>query len=405
MVEKTVRRITTLNHVYLIIAIFVALIIILITLIQLQMNALMGVRAFVGAEGLWAKAQKDATRSIEHFALTHNEDDFKSYLQYMKVPLGDYAARIELQKPNPNLDIARGGFLNGGNHPEDIEYMINLFIRFEHFSFMSDAISHWTLADQLIEELNGEAKRIHEGIAAGYENRNTLGALLGKLDLINQRLTEQENLFSSTLASASRLASEVSRIITYSLAFLFTLLAMSVSWVIVARIRATETALFKSEETLLSILNVSPIAVRIAVNSGREVVFYNRSYSELIENVEATGDDPKRYYARPADYEEILEELANGKSVINRQIELSIYGGSTIWTLASYMPMMYLGQEAILGWFFDISHIKKHEAELRRVAHYDLLTGIPNRVLLADRMHQAIAQHVARKKYDGGLLS
>jgi diguanylate cyclase (GGDEF)-like protein len=54
--------------------------------------------------------------------------------------------------------------------------------------------------------------------------------------------------------------------------------------------------------------------------------------------------------------------------------------------------MKYMGQEAVLGWFFDISHIKKHEAELRRVAHYDLLTGIPNRVLLADRMHQAIAQ-------------
>ena len=42
--------------------------------------------------------------------------------------------------------------------------------------------------------------------------------------------------------------------------------------------------------------------------------------------------------------------------------------------------------------FSDISHIKEHEAELSRVAHYDALTGIPNRVLLADRMKQAIAQ-------------
>ena len=45
-----------------------------------------------------------------------------------------------------------------------------------------------------------------------------------------------------------------------------------------------------------------------------------------------------------------------------------------------------------VGVFSDISHIKEHEAELRRVAHYDALTGIPNRVLLADRMKQAIAQ-------------
>jgi diguanylate cyclase (GGDEF)-like protein/PAS domain S-box-containing protein len=42
--------------------------------------------------------------------------------------------------------------------------------------------------------------------------------------------------------------------------------------------------------------------------------------------------------------------------------------------------------------FSDITRIKEHEAELNRVAHYDALTGIPNRALLSDRMKQAIAQ-------------
>lgn len=392
MVEKSGTRITTLNHVYLIIAIFVAFIIILISLIQVQMHALMAVRAYVGGEGLWAKAQKDATRSLEHYALTHNEDDFKSYLRYMQVPLGDSKSRLELQKPDPDLNIARDGFLKGDNHPEDIEYMINLFVRFQHLSFMSDAIQHWTVADQYIEELNAEAQKLHDGILAGHENRDRIGALLTRMDGINRHLTEQENLFSSTLADASRWASYFARNLTYALALVFTLLAIGVSWLVVIRIRSTENALFKSEETLLSILNLSPIAVRIAINQGREVVFYNRSYSALIKNVEAQGDDPKKYYARPSDYDEILEELAHGNSVTNRQIELSIYGGSTVWTLASYMPIQYLGKAAVLGWFFDISHIKQHEAELRRVAHYDLLTGIPNRALLADRMSQAIAQ-------------
>jgi diguanylate cyclase (GGDEF)-like protein/PAS domain S-box-containing protein len=45
-----------------------------------------------------------------------------------------------------------------------------------------------------------------------------------------------------------------------------------------------------------------------------------------------------------------------------------------------------------VGVFSDITHLKDHEAELSRVAHYDALTGIPNRVLLVDRMRQSIAQ-------------
>ena len=42
--------------------------------------------------------------------------------------------------------------------------------------------------------------------------------------------------------------------------------------------------------------------------------------------------------------------------------------------------------------FSDISVIKEHEADLDRIAHYDMLTGVPNRRLLGDRLDQAIAR-------------
>ena len=46
--------------------------------------------------------------------------------------------------------------------------------------------------------------------------------------------------------------------------------------------------------------------------------------------------------------------------------------------------------------FSDITQIKEHEKQLEHIAHYDTLTTLPNRVLLADRLHQAMAQAVRR---------
>ena len=50
----------------------------------------------------------------------------------------------------------------------------------------------------------------------------------------------------------------------------------------------------------------------------------------------------------------------------------------------------------VVGIHTDISLIKAHEQQLEHMAHYDGLTGLPNRVLLADRLRQAMA-HTARQ--------
>jgi hypothetical protein len=49
--------------------------------------------------------------------------------------------------------------------------------------------------------------------------------------------------------------------------------------------------------------------------------------------------------------------------------------------------------------FADITMLKAHENELERIAHYDALTGLPNRVLLADRLFHGMAQLAARQRW------
>lgn len=56
--------------------------------------------------------------------------------------------------------------------------------------------------------------------------------------------------------------------------------------------------------------------------------------------------------------------------------------------------------EGFVGVFSDITRLREHEQRLRQLAYHDPLTQLPNRVLLADRMRQALAQ---ARRHDGVL--
>ena len=56
-----------------------------------------------------------------------------------------------------------------------------------------------------------------------------------------------------------------------------------------------------------------------------------------------------------------------------------------------------------IGVFRDIGEKKAHEAEIHKLAFYDILTGLPNRRLLFDRMSQAIAR-AERSKHCGSVM-
>ena len=132
-----------------------------------SMDVLSSTRAYVNGESLWSKAQKEAVFHLYHYAASGDEADFAAYLMAVAVPLGDRKARLELEKPAPDFDIARQGFLEGRNHPEDIDGMIRLFRNFHDISFMREPIAIWTEADAHIAKLSAEAALLRAAIASG----------------------------------------------------------------------------------------------------------------------------------------------------------------------------------------------------------------------------------------------
>ncbi len=54
-----------------------------------------------------------------------------------------------------------------------------------------------------------------------------------------------------------------------------------------------------------------------------------------------------------------------------------------------------------VGLFTDMTEVKEHQQQLELVAHYDALTGLPNRALFADRLRQAMEQADRRNRLVG----
>src|SRR5688572_19507 len=166
-------------------------------------HTLSSVRALVGAEGLWSKAQKDAVYHLGKYHRTHNEEDYKAFQKFMSVPLGDHKTRLELLKGKPDMEIARQGFLEGRVHPNDIDGMISLLRRFHNISYIKKAIGYWAEGDSLIAQLIPIGEKLHKEIGLSTPTEK-LDQLIAAIDPLNQRLTTLEDNFSYTLGEGSR---------------------------------------------------------------------------------------------------------------------------------------------------------------------------------------------------------
>ncbi len=87
--------------------VFVAIVVTLLTAAVYSVELLSAGRAFVGAEGQWSRSQKDAAFYLSRYALNSDDADYKSFERALAVPNADRRARIELSKADPDYNVAR----------------------------------------------------------------------------------------------------------------------------------------------------------------------------------------------------------------------------------------------------------------------------------------------------------
>ena len=156
----------------------------------------------------------------------------------------------------------------------------------------------------------------------------------------------------------------------------------------------------QAEESLqitASVFGLSQEAI-IITNAENNIVDVNAAFTRITgySREEVIGKDPALLSSGKQDkklYEQMWQSLReNGTwrgEIWNRRKSGEIYPEMLSISTLSDSSGNVMRHVAV---FSDISNLKNHEAELVRVAHFDALTSIPNRILLADRMKQAISQ-------------
>src|SRR5258708_22046916 len=89
------RNVSIARKLYFTVGIMALLIALELGVLIFSIHTLSSVRAYVGGEGLWSKAQKDAIYQLLRYGITHEEADFVKFKDFMKMSLGDHKTRLE----------------------------------------------------------------------------------------------------------------------------------------------------------------------------------------------------------------------------------------------------------------------------------------------------------------------
>ena len=451
------------QRLYLILGIMALLIGAELTALWFTIHTLSAVRAYVGGEGLWSKAEKDAVYQLEAYGRTRDEHAYQAYLDYLSVPLGDHQARVLMAQPHPDYNAEYQAFLKGQIEPSDIPGMIALFRQFNRVSYIADAISDWTQADALLGQLQTLGSQLHRDVRAGRSTAS-IDRILTSIKLLNQELTVIEDRFSYTLGAGSRwLTGLVLKIlfgaaITVELSGL--LLTASVTGGISRRLKALlgatdriaqggcDVTLPTQSDDEIGQLSKALGAMALQLKAERERaadavrateaalkeaqrvahigswewnVETNEAYvsQELLRLCGAAVDKTELSYADLVDFihQDYRTTLADALQLAERSghtflvdCRLARSSGGERWVcVQGAMECKPSSDEnaskprRMVGTMLDITERKRSEEWFAYLAQHDPLTELPNRTLLTDRLHQAIAR-AKREMTSGALL-
>ncbi|MFZ0862543.1 MAG: PAS domain S-box protein [Candidatus Sulfotelmatobacter sp.] len=345
-----------------IVGVFVAIVICVFFLGVLRSEILSGVRAYVGGEGLWSKAEKRAVLSLTKYATSHAESDYRQYLSEIAVPTGDKHARLQLQNASPDMAVVRQGFLQGRNSPEDVDSMSMLFRRFGHIGYMARAIAVWTEGDRYIDQLRSLADDLHREINSAHPDAQKVQEIADQVAAVDARVTPLENEFSSTLGQGARWINRVLSLATLVASGVLLLIGIGLSSAVLKQIR-------NSEEKYRNLINTANDAILVIDAGTRLILEANNKACEMlgIPEQQLVGKPESQLYPTDGDKTRphFLTPNADGQTR-SRELKLLRGDGTLVPVEVSASATELSGKPAVLGIFRDIRDRLEAAAILQR---------------------------------------
>ena len=193
--------------------VFVGVQILIVLLGTLGLEGINILRSYAAGESHWSKAQSTAMRSLERFAQTRDEKNFRDFEHALTAMEGDRIARETLQATHffgtqEQRARARRGFIQGGNDPLDAPGLVWGFLLFHNWPAFNAAVAGWSQGDLRESELHALGRQMHRAAARGATDAD-MGGYLARATVLDGELSAAANSYAQAMAEASRIAERV----------------------------------------------------------------------------------------------------------------------------------------------------------------------------------------------------